>query len=310
MIGKIVVIILVFAMLGFSANYIYQNIPRDPVDLTLSQTISGQTQIIDYGETPVFSENLRFNHNDISYFIEPTCPLKRKREMINGFNEFQKTMPIISFYETSKEKADIQVGCSDSYIEIGENLFAAGEGGPSRIINSTNFRVIEKGKIVLFKETECDQSIVEIHELGHVLGFDHSSNPKSIMYNVSRCDQRITPDMTETINQLYSIEPLPDARISELIATKKGRYLDFNITVLNDGLTSISNMSLTLESENKEIKQFYLNEINIGSGRTLFVTNLKLDSIKTNTVNFIIDKENSVEELSEDNNMAKMTVSP
>ena len=307
MIGKIVAIVFVLIILAIPGYYIYQNIPREPVDMILSQEASTPTQIIDYGETPVFSEKLRFNHDDISYFIEPTCQLKRKNQMIEGFNEFQKAISTISFHQTSKETADIQVGCSDDYIELGENLFAAGEGGPSRILNSSNFKVIEKGKIILFEETDCDYPVVEVHELGHVMGFDHSPNPKNIMYNISRCDQRITDDMIETINQLYSIEPLPDARISELISIKKGIYIDFNITVLNEGLNTMPNISLTLESEGEEIKKFYLNEIEIGSGRTLFVTNLKLPSRKISTIKFIIDKENSIKELSEDNNMAKMT---
>jgi subtilase family serine protease len=128
------------------------------------------------------------------------------------------------------------------------------------------------------------------------------------MYNLSRCDQEITEDMVDLINELYLIKPLPDARISELTAIKKGRYIDFNITVLNEGLTEIENISLTLVSNKKVMDTIPLGGIGIGFGRILRVTNLKLSSTSIDTIDFVVDYESVVEELDENNNLVKMSV--
>ena len=178
----------------------------------------------------------------------------------------------------------------------------------SRIINTSLFGIIEKGKILLYDDPQCDYPIVEVHELLHVFGFDHVENPKSIMYYLSGCDQRITPDMVELIDRLYSIEPLADVVISELVVVKKGRYLDFNITVLNEGLVGVDEINLTILADDKEVYEINLGEIGVGYGRTLRVTNIKLSLRGAEKIDFIIDKDNVIRELNKDNNFAEIAV--
>lgn len=309
MIGKTISAVIMTAILVISLVFIYQNLPQKPIEMEAGTTIPEQTSIIAYGSTPVFAKNLRFNHNHISYFIEEECAGIRKDTMIKAFNIFEDKMDLISFYKVNNNiDADISVGCSDNYIKLGENLFVAGEGGPSRIINTSIFKIIEKGKISLFKDPQCSYPVVELHELSHVFGFDHSKNPLSIMYNVSGCNQRITDDMVELIDNLYSIEPLADALISELTAIKKGRYLDFNITILNEGLTKIDSINLSVVSNGKEIQLVNLGELDIGYGRTLRATNVKLPSISVKRIDFIIDRDEAIRELNEENNFMQMIV--
>jgi len=309
MIRKIIWAMFTLAMLIFSYTVLYQNLPREPIEMKATEIISETVTKINYGITPVFDKNLRFNHNNISYFIEASCSNVRKSAMIEAFQIFQEKMEVISFYKVSSKEADILVGCSENFIELEENIFVAGEGGPVEIINSTIFKIIQKGKIILYEDHYCEQPIVEIHELCHVFGFDHSLNPENIMYNTSNCNQKITQDMIEIIKQLYSIKPLPDARISELSAVKKGRYIDFNITVSNDGLTEIDEISLTLVADGKEIDTISLNYIGIGYMKTLSATNIRLPSMNIETIDFIIDYESKVEELNEENNIIQMTIS-
>jgi len=305
--GKIIAMAVAVLILLFSIGYVSQLAPKEPINLLGETPAEQPLQIFNYERTPVFSENLRFNHNNISFNIESNCSEKKSSAMKEAFDIFHNKMEIISFYEVT-EDSDITVFCSDDIIKLGNNLFAAGEGGPSEIINTSGFKTITKGKIYLYKDPRCDRPVVEIHELLHVFGFDHVKNPKSLMYNVSACDQKITPDMIELINKLYSIKPLPDARISELSATKRGKYLDFNITVLNEGLIAIDNISLSLLSEGKQIDRMYLEGIGIGYGRTMRATNMGLPSSSVSTINFIIDYESAVEEINEDNNIVQMTV--
>ncbi|MFH1521884.1 MAG: CARDB domain-containing protein [archaeon] len=307
--GKLFMTILMLFALLFSFVAVYQNLPRSPVEMQASEIEPEVVAIINYGATPVFVENLRFNHNAISYFIEDECAKVRRDAMIEAFDIFADEMKLISFYEIkNKDVADIEVGCSDDYIELGENLFTAGEGGPSKIINTSGFRTIEKGKILLYSDSQCDYPGVELHELLHVFGFDHTEDPNNIMYNVSRCNQGITADMVELIDKLYSIEALPDAVISELVAVKKGRYVDFNITVLNEGLIGIASINLTIVANDKEIQMIDLGEIDIGYGRTLRAENIRLPSRSVEKIDFIIDRDNVVRELNENNNFMEMVV--
>ena len=307
MIGKIITVILVLVMLIFSLGLFYQNVPRAPVALKTSSIIPEPINLIEYGAVPVFSKNLRFNHNIISYFIEDECAGPRREAMVSAFSLFAKEMKIISFYKVDAN-ADIEVGCSDDYISLGENLFAAGEGGPSRIINTSNFKTIENGKISLYDDPRCDYPIVEVHELGHVFGFDHSPDPNNIMYNTSGCDQRISEDMIKLIRDLYSIEPLADALISNVESVKRGKYLDFNITILNEGLIAIDDIDLTIVVDGEDIQVIELGEIGIGYGRTMRATSVKLPSLNIDVIDFIVDKEDVVRELNEDNNAVQMII--
>jgi hypothetical protein len=307
MIGKIIVVMVVALLVLFSFAYVYQYAPHDAVELERSSFEPAPIVMIDYGSVPVFSENLRFNHNNISYFIEEDCNDIRRSAMVEAFAIFADRMKIISFNEVFAD-ADINVGCSDDHINVGERLFAAGEGGPSRIINTSVFKTIEKGKILLFDEPRCDRPTVEIHELGHVFGFDHSPNPRNIMYNVSRCDQTISDDMVDLINELYSIEALADASIRDVEAVKRGRYLDFNITVLNEGLIDIDDINLTIFADGNEVKVMNLEGIGIGYGRTLKAANIKLPSAGVEKIEFVVDSEGSVREFNEGNNAVEMVV--
>ncbi len=298
----------ILATLIFSYSLICQNLPQAPIEMKPIETTSEPITTINYGPPPVFEENLRFDHNNISYFIEPSCSNIRTSSMKEALQIFQEKMEIISFHEIANKKADILVGCSENFIELGENIFVAGEGGPTKIMNTTNFKIIKEGKILLYEDSRCERPVVEIHELCHVFGFDHTLNPNEIMYNISNCDQKITQDMIDLIKKLYSIKPLPDAKISKLSAVKKGRYLDFNITVLNEGLTEIEDISLTLIAKRDVIETLNLNYIDVGYTRTLSATNIKLPSMNIETIDFVLDYESKVEELNEENNVIQMTI--
>jgi len=185
MIGKILMVVVLIFLVMLSVAIVYQNMPGDPIPLKTDYIQSANMTSIDYGDVPVFAENLRFNHNVISYYISNKCSLSRKYSMKEAFSLFAGEMKVISFSEVySEENADIEVKCSDDFVELDDNLFAAGEGGPSKIINTSIFKIIEKGSILLYYDKKCTYPIVEMHELLHVFGFAHSDDPLNIMYSV------------------------------------------------------------------------------------------------------------------------------
>jgi CARDB/Matrixin len=304
-IWKLVNTILVFMMVVFSVAFVLDNLPRKPVELKTNYLEPEREAMVEYGAVPVFAENLRFNHNLISYSISEDCDFERRSDMVEAFNIFADKMKIVSFYEVVDD-ADILVGCSDDFIKLGEELFAAGEGGPSRIINTSLFRTIEEGKITLYNRKDCDYPIVALHELCHVFGFDHSEDPMNTMYSVADCRQRMSEDMVVLMVELYSIEALADARINWLNASLKGKYLSFNISVLNEGMLSIDALNLTILADGEEVQVVDLGEIGIGFGRILRVENMRMSSSIDDKLEFILDAEDKVRELNEGNNVVEV----
>ena len=309
MVGKIIAVILAFSILAFSIGLLYQNLPGETQFFSIQEEHEQEIIPISYGPTPVFSEKLRFNHNRISFYINPSCSQERKNSMLEAFSIFQNKMGIINFYELESPNADIIVECPDKIIEVREGYMAAGEGGPSEIIETDLFNVINKGKIFIYDDSRCDYPIVEMHELLHVFGFNHTDNPKSAMYPISDCEQRITSDMVETIQSLYTVVPLTDIYIQNLSATKSGRYLDFNITIKNEGLLDAPPTKLTIFSKGKLIDEIEIEGIKIGAGRTIQIRNMKMFSRNIEEVEFAIDIDNLIRELDRENNYKIMILS-
>jgi len=304
---------LVFLMLVFSFALMLERLPVEPVKLTTNYLDGsgeamgyGQLSMVDYGSVEVFAENLRFSHNLISYWISSDCDAGRRGDMVEALTIFSDEMKVVSFFEVDDD-ADILIGCSNDFVELGEDLFAAGEGGPSRIINTSGFKIIEEGKIKLYAMGgNCDYPIVALHELFHVFGFGHSPDPMNIMYNTSACDQRMSDDMVDLIVALYSVEALSDARIESVTGAIKGRYLDFNISILNEGLIGIDGISLTILGDGEVVDMVDLGEIAMGYGRNLRVVNMDVGS-GVEEVRFVLDAEGLVRELDEGNNAVEMT---
>ncbi|MAH51713.1 hypothetical protein CMI37_38205 [Candidatus Pacearchaeota archaeon] len=306
---SIIAVVLTLAFLAFAIGFFYSQVPGAPVELGWIGADSTDDGIeIEYGATPVFSENMRFNHNLISYYIESDCSEERKQKMKTAFGIFHDEINIISFYEAQKTDADILVGCSRSYVETDNNMFIAGEGGPSQYLNGTLFDVILEGKITLYKESSCDYPVIELHELMHVFGFNHINNIKSIMHKVSNCEQRITPDMVDTMTSLYEINALPDIYIDNVNATKKRYYLDFEVTVRNRGMVDAGEVVLMVSTESDEMQEFSLEDLPIYTARTLMVQNLKLPSRFDEQITFNVSLVDNSQEIDFRNNVAVMVV--
>lgn len=232
-----------------------------------------------------FYPNMRFPTTEISYNII-NCPLGKKGDMLQAF-EIISNRTVLNFYSVQNNE-EITITC-DSKNKIEGELFIAGEGGPVNITETSNFSVIKKGQILLIKESECENPNIAIHELLHVLGFDHSTNPNNIMYNVSRCNQEISQDIIDTINGLYSIPAHTDLSIKNVSAIMHGKYLDTNLTVINDGLSVSKDSVLEIYADEKLIKEFDVEELGIGYGVRLTLTNIFVFRISVDELKFVIN---------------------
>jgi len=251
-----------------------------------------------------FYPNMRYKNKEITYYIEPVCSQKKKNDAEEAFAIIQEKT-ILSFQEQNKNP-EIVVMCSNvEPTSEQENYFIAGEGGPSEIINATNYAVILAGKISLYRPESCDTPQVAIHEVLHALGFDHNSNTQSIMYPETGCEQIIGQEIVDEIARIYSEPSLPDLTIETAKAAKIRNYLDFEVVISNQGIENSENSTLVLTANNEEIKTFDIQALEIGLSVKLTATNLKIPR-NTEKIAFIVQADEK--ELSKENNQAEITL--
>ncbi|MFH1585276.1 MAG: CARDB domain-containing protein [archaeon] len=249
-----------------------------------------------------FFPDMRFPNPRISYKIED-CPLQKEDDMEEAF-AIVESKTILDFYPTSYNP-EIFVTC-DSTNKIEEGMFIAGEGGPTNITKTDNFNVILTGKVLLIRDSNCERPNVALHELMHVLGFNHSNNPKNIMYPFSRCDQIISDDQVLLIDELYSTPSYPDLVFENVSAVMNGKYLDVNFSVRNNGLKSSPDTKINLYADDKFIKDVDLEALNIGHGIRIMLTNIWIKKFSVSRLEFVI--ESNFQELDKENNKVVLNV--
>jgi len=249
-----------------------------------------------------FYPNMRFSTNRISYKIG-NCTIQKKDDMIRAFEMLEETT-VLDFYGASLDE-DITIVC-DSKTKIEEGLFIAGEGGPTNISKVGEFSVITHGKILLLRDSFCPTPNVAIHELLHVLGFDHSDNPNNIMYPISNCGQSTGQEIIDTINTIYAVPSYPDLTFENVSALMHGKYLNINMTINNNGFQDSPMTSIAIYGDEKLIKKVDLNPLKIGYGVILSLTNVWVSQISTKELKFVI--EGDFDELKKENNKVLLKI--
>ncbi len=223
-----------------------------------------------------FYQNMRYSDSEISYNIYD-CPLQKKNDMEKAF-DIISNRSVLRFSSVDYGTSEISVTC-DSKNRIEEGLFIAGEGGPSKIIKGNNFNVILRGEILLIRDSNCGNPNVALHELLHALGFNHSENSNNIMYPISKCKQTIGDDIFLLINKLYSTPSQPDLTFENVSAVMRGKYLDVNMSISNDGLKDSMESKIFIYADDKLVKEIELEELKIGYGRIISLSNLFVKQI-------------------------------
>lgn len=267
--NKTLLILLLLSLGIFSIGlyFLYMDLPGEP------QFINVETKTFDNSSlnTQQFYPNMKFNHNIISFSINPNCNQEKQTKMISAFRELSDKISEISFKETLMN-SDIKITCSQETEEsnINKDYFIAGEGGAKEIIQTGRYNIITEGLILLYqtekKAVKCDYPNTELHELIHVFGFGHSDNKNSLMYPIlESCEQQLDQSIIEEIKKIYSEENLPDLYFEEAKAIKKGKYLDFNITIKNSGAIDSKNIDFTIFDNGEIVETKILDEIKYGA---------------------------------------------
>ena len=184
--------------------------------------------------------------------------------------------------------------------KIEEGMFIAGEGGPINITQVGEFNIIKKGQILLFKESDCATPNIAIHELLHALGFDHVDDSRDIMYPISRCGQKISNATIDKINFLHSIPDYPDLLFENANASMRGKYLNLNISVRNNGFSESKDSEIIIYADNSSIKTVSLEKLDIGHGRFISLSNIWINQLSVKNIKLVINY--SFPELKKENN--------
>lgn len=247
----------------------------------------------------MFYENLRFKDEKISYKISNECTLGKKEDALNAFNKIQN-MTTLEFFETSSEP-EILIACQSTKEPKG-NMFVAGEGGPVNITKSGKFNVIHYGEVLLIEESEksCPKPNVAVHEILHALGFKHSSNENNIMYETSKCEQKIGEDIPRIIEGIYEQPAKPDIVLEDVKTNTHGRYIDFNASIRNQGLSDSEEFSLGVYKDDELLKENEVDGLRIGFGTKILSKNINFGMGDFKELRFEI--ETDYKELSKENN--------
>ena len=276
---KISLILIIFLLVApfltitFYKSYI-DNL-RDSVQMPDTNLVKKNNSLsydaLNNSEKITFYDNIRFKNSKISYFISPDCSSIKVEGSRNAFKIIENET-ILEFYE-SDDNPEISIICSDEVKELNNSYFVAGEGGPDFIINTSRYNIILNGTVLLYKSDRCDEPVVVIHEILHVLGFKHSRDKKSILYPSSNCNQKITPEIINEIASLYKDPALADLTFIKLDARKKGFFLSFDAEIKNTGLADAEDVSLSIYDGDKLLEKYDLGAIGFGAGKLFKVTN-------------------------------------
>ena len=301
-----------FLTLLIGLYFIYQNIPGKPVKLNPVIISIPIVQNQTYEEVKQFYPAMKFNHNKISYSIAKDCDDTKRSRMLEAFDILASKIGLIEFYEVL-DKADIEITCSEQEKKNEKEYFIAGEGGAREIISTGRYNIITNGTVILHENPhgfiKCNWANVELHELIHVFGFDHSKNPNSLMYPyLENCEQKLDDSIINELKVLYSEDNLADLYFENISVIKKRKYLDFNLTVKNSGSINAQNVKLSVFDEDELIQTFDLKdengEIKYGAGIIVGIENLKLKHTNPKEIKLIIDNNNFIKEIDEENNIA------
>lgn len=289
----ILLTLLVILLIIFVAYKFYEATPQEKQSLNIFLTNTALPESNASSELVMFMPNMRFDTNRLSYYFLD-CNQEKQARILEAFLIVSTETKTISFYETnSEEDAKIKIYCSEERKPTRNNTFVAGEGGPDSLVNLSLYPLINSGQIYLYgtqSKTQCEYTIVEIHELMHVFGFDHLQDKESILYPYVSCEQKITPEIISELQNLYTIEPKSDLLITNATASKGGAYLNFKISVQNRGLISATNTNLEIYdlSNNKKLGNFTMQTLEPGMTNTITLENFRLPSTKTNNLKFVV----------------------
>ncbi|MBI1978942.1 MAG: matrixin family metalloprotease [Candidatus Aenigmarchaeota archaeon] len=215
-------------------------------------------------------EKARWNSSELTFYsrITENTSLQLIREGIEIWNK--EATGLVKFTEvTELEKAHfiVRYATAGEYNERNTSAITVTLGEAKLDAIDTGLFSLVRSAEMLYTPTssECENKITIVHEIGHVLGFAHTTDVKSVMFPSVDCSAKITDEMKQTLRNLYSIEALPDLYFGDVNAEQHDKYIIINFTVWNRGLITSENVSIEIKLDD-ETKMHTLPAMSSGAG--------------------------------------------
>ncbi len=290
--------ILMVLVLGFLAYYLYNNYesfldlgsyvaqPQEEQSTYVHVPDAEKPNITASTYMPLLFPNIRFGRMPVMYYLDLESGKKvpwfkedfNVPNVIEAFDTWsQATGSRLSFIRTYDED-DTQITVSwTTNLNATNTTRGVGEGGPIALVDTGLFNLTTKAVMhMLPAGTKCVDVNRALHELGHVLGFDHTSDSEDIMYPYESCSRRITDKETRTLESLYLLDSMPQFRLSNISAFVHGGLLDINFTVKNIGIIESPPTSLAIYADDKMVHTLSIESLKPGSGLVEFLKNARM----------------------------------
>jgi hypothetical protein len=311
-----ILLFILIVILSYLAYNLYLDLPLETKNFSISPN-QDLPEVVGVSSNLVqFAPNMRFATTNLSFYFQSECDSERREFTKKALKMISDKTGIISFYELNylDEEVHILVKCSEESKEkISEDknqrTFIAGEGGPTKYLELNPYSLVIQGEIQLYGSeyiTKCSQPLVELHELLHVFGFDHIDDKTSILYPHLSCDQEFKQNIIDDLKKLYKEPAKAELLISNISASKSGKYLDFYIGIKNTGLIESNNVFLEIYSKDTLIKSTEVLDISPGMMRSIEMKNLELPSRNTENIKFLV--KSSTPEYSLENNFIELVL--
>lgn len=123
------------------------------------------------------------------------------------------------------------------------------------------------------------------------------------MFPITNCRQVLDQYIVDEINRVYSIPSYPDLAIEKLSGNKTGRYLSFEIRIVNNGLKDASPATLNVYANGVLINKFDIDQLDLDKKERLAIKNLRIPK-EASIIKFEI--QTAEKEISKENNIAEI----
>jgi len=275
-------------------NYTIKNYSIEPIILNISHPM--------LLNNPIWNLPIKF------YVNNSTCPINRIKDINYATRIWSlETSNLVVFNEMkNKDEASLVINCISGYInQTEENVYIIGLAGIKSFYEVNNFSIITEAEILLSSTlADCVKPVRILHEIGHILGFNHTDDTSSIMYPEESCTQKFTPEIVDTIRELYKCS-LPDLYFSEAKATWSKEKLNLEIYISNRGTKISEPVDLSIETNNTLIYKGKLDPIPPGKILTIKVEDIKVRN-KPENISIIIDPYLNLQEIDKNNNIVSL----
>lgn len=304
---RIVDLLILLVLVGFLIIGLYvlwQNVPINHEYEEFVANVSSRLPI----QSTQFYPNMRYQHSIITTNISDECTTVKQELIQRALTTLESSTPLRFALAQAGTAAELSYLCSTRSPDAEDKRhFVAGEGGPTRIINTTRYAVILNGKVLLYRSEKCERPIIALHETLHALGFEHASDKKSIMFPVTDCSQELEPSLIATLSRLYAVEAAPDLSIQRVSANATGRYLAFEIAIANYGLASTTNATLFISTPERLLHTLPLEDIEFGQRKTLTASNIRIPRDSEMLI-FSVEQAPGEAELNPEDNRAELRI--